>query len=146
LSADISTDNDNMETRALADDIAAFISRKRPFPFYSPMRFSIYPLISLYILTFIVGGIGAYQKIALNKGLSYVILSLVFLAGDFIMTFFTLRQSYTLGSIRIVPARRAESHRLSGRTRRDIAIAVIASILGAVIIALAGLWAGLFAK
>ena len=49
-------------------------------------------------------------------------------------------------AVKVLPVWRKESRGLSQRSRRDIAVALTAAVVSAAIIAIAGLWAGIFVK
>jgi hypothetical protein len=52
---------------------------------------------------------------------------------------------YRLGAIRIIPHNESEIRGLSSETRKQLMIALIGAIVGALILGLAGLWAGVYA-
>lgn len=57
----------------------------------------------------------------------------------------TLRREIEIKAApRDIPRRESESRGLSRETRKQIAVGLIGAIVGAVILAVAGLWAGLY--
>lgn len=49
-------------------------------------------------------------------------------------------------SVTVIAVKRSERKRISERSRRDIIVATVAAVVGAVVIGAAGLWAGLLVK
>lgn len=145
--ADIETDNDNLKARALADDIAAFInSKKARLRAYFPAF-----IVPLSYLVFAAGSIiaGAYHSAHHKSASQYyavAILLTIFAVVLSILNYITDFKTSANNTVWIIAARRNERKQLSERTRRDIIIATIAAVIGAVVIGAAGLWAGLLVK
>ena len=144
--ADISISREDLQARALADDIAGFIRGKRPYRFYLPRKSTLLLTFPLYAMAILTISLAIYFDTIKKNGLpGFIIGGFAFVAAV-MFTAQAFRYAVSRGSIRIVPMRRNESRGLSSRARRDIGIAIVASVVGAAIIGLAGLWAGLFAK
>lgn len=141
IDADITTVRDDPDARALADDITAFIKRKRS---HRPISW-LQSALATYILIFAGGNLAGtiYSIIHHLPFIPPLLYSIMWIASGM---FFILRDTGKRGAIRVIAMKRNESRRLSSRARRDIVIAVIASAIGALVIAISGLWAGVFAK
>jgi hypothetical protein len=133
----IETDNDDLESRALADDLAAFINSKK-----ARLRALLpaFILPSGFFVLVVVGIIeGAYHSAHHKSAAQYyagAIASAIFAVAFFIFSYKTSANN----NVWIIAARRNESKRLSARTRRDIMIgtigAVIAAVIGAIVSAI----------
>jgi hypothetical protein len=73
----------------------------------------------------------------MDTGITCLVVPLVLASIDW---FF----AYRLGSVRVIPYRENEARGLSSDTRKQLVIALIAAISGGIVVALAGLWAGLY--
>ena len=136
-SADIQTDSDDPEARALADDLAAFINSKKArlrgyLPdFITPLFYFLYAAILL--------AIGAYHSTNNKPAGSYFASAIIVasLAALIFILNLTMDIRTPPHRIWIVAAKRSERKRISERTRREIMIgtivAVIAAVIGAVV-------------
>jgi len=136
-SADVQTDGDNPEARALADDLAIFINSKKArarayLPdFITPLIYFLYAAVLL--------AVGAYHSTNHKPAGSYYTsaITIVGLAALVFILYITTDIKTPPHRIWIVAAKRNEQKRISERTRREIMIgavtAVIAAVVGAVV-------------
>ncbi len=142
IGSDISVPRDDSDARALGEDLAKFINSKR-------MRSASLWFLRGGALYFLIGAIvnvslGIYA-IAHRQPYFPPFATAVFNIA-FIMALRTFVAPSSLNEVKVVPVKRSESRRLSSSTRREIVIAVIASAIGAAIVSVFTLWAGVFAK
>lgn len=136
--ADVSADAEDDDARRLADDIAKFIEDHRPWSRglrFSP-RGSTVPVFALLATGALLGAIGL-EVLATGQDLGRGIPALVIAVMIFLAVPVTSRNTARKsGSVRVLQVRRSDAHRSSRNTRREIVIAVLAAIAGALIKAL----------
>jgi hypothetical protein len=138
--AEVITDRGDDLTRALADDVASFVETKYSWLVALRMRLPQY-----WAPAFICVALGAL----LYAG---PIDSLLIGAGVFVIALAVAgvvrieQRLHREGSVRIVPFKGGEERRTTTRARRDVLIAAMGAISGAIVAGLAGLWAGLLSK
>jgi hypothetical protein len=147
--AEVIAETDTSDVRQLVEGIRKFTDNRRRWT--APLRRVITGVLPLYLaLAFLIvtpylpqswglyaknaGGIGRYY------GVVEVVVAVIVVLGS-IYVYINRRHV-----IYILPEWRKENRGLSQRSRRDITVATISAVIGAIIIALAGLWAGIFAK
>lgn len=145
--ADITTDYDNLEARALADDIASFVESRRSWSI-GITRVLLLPAIAW---CFAIGNLVIAIMHSLRQhqvdthdyswAAAFLALGMFIFLSDAIM-----RRRRNFDGVVVVATKRAEKQRISGRARRDIIVAIAAAVISAVIVGTAGLWAGLLAK
>lgn len=149
IQAEVLTDRSNPEARALADDIAAFVKCRRSWSASWRTRtgYIVFTLGYFGLAAAASFIIGLHSYASHHSGFTYVIVGLVFVAiAVFTAGLALIGGKDVPGTVIIIPTRRSESRRLSQRARRDLIIATIAAVGGGIVIAIAGLWAGLFVK
>src|SRR5258708_10782498 len=128
IDADITTVRDDLEARTLADDIAAFVKSKRAL--FRGVWLASVGLAYLIILGAGNLSVAIYQVKHHGPYLPSLVFGIMFLGSGVLFSITAYRRSSHLGTVRVVAMRRNESRRLSSRARRDIFIAVVASVLG----------------
>jgi hypothetical protein len=140
INSDISVPRDDTDTRALAEDLAHFIKKKR-------MRSGATWFLRgsmLWLSIALVANIsGCIYYIDHHKAYASSLIAAVF-SFALLMSLTTFVAPSKLNEVRIIAIKRSEDRWFSRASRREILIAVVASIIGAIIIALSGLWAGFF--
>jgi hypothetical protein len=147
--AEIIAESDTAEVRRFVEIIADFIARYRSWrAFLRPaVGFFAFPAILFALYVALPDFPKSWDLYIPTKGGGRVltdvlgIMALVATLGY--AGIFTINRRAT---IYVVPDWHSESRGLSIRSRRDLAVALIAAVFSAVIIALAGLWAGVFAS
>jgi hypothetical protein len=144
--ASITTDNHDLEARALADDITAFVHTKKSWTigieraFRYPLLVWVVALVSLaYAATHSEHNHPDYTDYYWSAG--FLALGILAFVGEI-----TVRRMLGIDGVLIIASRRNEKQHISGRARRDIVIAIGTAVISAIIIGVAGLWAGVFAK
>ena len=96
--------------------------------------------VAAFLLILLLSGIIAYG----SSVEAWLLGIAVFVVLTAVLIGFNLRTDYRYGAVRIIPRKQNEARGLSSETRKQLLIALVSAIIGAVIIGLAGLWAGFF--
>lgn len=136
--ADISAGASDTDGRALADGIRNFINDKR----YLRGGYKLFDNLG-DILAFLAAstlGIGILVAARSLWPLAVILLA----AGSLSTIGLNALFAYRTGTIRLISRKRAEVQGLSAETRKQLLIALVGAIVGALILGLAGLWAGIY--
>jgi len=129
------------DAKDLAAGIRDFVNRRRSFwgTFFSWERSEVI-LVLLTLGLAIIATVGGTQTKPKEwfPGLITGALAMIAILGLISWT------RYRIGAIQLIPRRESEIRRLGGETRKQLWIALISTIVGGVIVGLAGLWAGLY--
>jgi len=145
--AEIIAESDTSDVRKFVEGIAAFTDTRRKWT--APLRRVATGVLPAYLLlcSFIAipylprsWGLNNTQGINRYNGIAEWFFAVMVVA---LTIFMYVTRRYI---VRVLPVWRQESRGLSQRSRRDIAVALIAATISAAVIAVAGLWAGIFAK
>lgn len=133
--ADVTVDDDDDDAKAVSDAIRTFVRKRRTVGSYV---FGSLTLSSLWV-AFVLEVAGLLYAVT-NRGsrFDYAVPVITLMVVVPLMSYLIRR-----GSVRVRPVRRHESFRVSRETRRSATIALVSAVAGAVIVAVAGLWAGL---
>jgi hypothetical protein len=141
IASDISFPRENAEARAAADDIARHINRRRMrfTGLWARLGLAIYHVLAIVVnLAFGLYKLMRHQDVFGSIAFTMMDVTLLIFLGGF-------THSGNVNPVRVVPLKECEGRRISKRTRRDILVAAV-SLAGAAIIAVAGFWAGIFAR
>jgi hypothetical protein len=135
--ADVSAESSDPEATALAVGIRDFVNNKRSlrsaFHFWGRKEIAFF-MIALGLSI----GVSAFGWKSWRTNVIFVPSILAVIVG--VNCWF----AYRFGSVHVIPRRESEVRGLSSETRKQVAIALISAIMGAVILGLAGFWAGLY--
>jgi hypothetical protein len=140
LQSRVSAMDSDADGRAVAEGIRDYVNGRSRW--YSGLR----PVRSLWDGLMLVGGLGIVvgfliQAQSLGSWLAY----LLFVFGAIVvLSSANCYLAYRHGAIRIISRRERENRSLSVEARRQLAIAIVGAIAGALILGVAGLWAGMF--
>jgi hypothetical protein len=149
--AEIIAESDTSDVRKFVEGLRSFTVTRRRWT--APLRRvakTVLPLYLLFLLSLVIPSLPRSWGLESGRGIygylnrytdAFEWLFVIVVIVSTIIAYVNSRDV-----VRVVPAWRKESRGISQRSRRDIAVALIAAIISAAIIAVAGLWAGVYAK
>ncbi|MFH0177222.1 hypothetical protein [Streptomyces cacaoi] len=134
--ADVSAQSSDVEGEAVARGIRDYVNRRRHwrggYRFFDNV---------MQLLLFLLGIVTAVAVVSVDvRQWPIALASFAICAAA---AFANVMVAYRTGTVRIVPQKRNEARWLSGQGRRDLFVSLTGAIVGAAILGIAGLWAGI---